>query len=102
MSSREHTPSTTESSASFVDAEDTVQAIVQPEIDDKDTLKEEPLSTPNHSQIQSSGTVGDKSVAEESEKKSTVVTIFDVATEIENMLNDIVCLLDFKENVNEY
>lgn len=94
MSSKEPTPintaaaSASASTDSFVDAPESADAIETVEVDDKDTLKEEPLATPNHSLIQSNGS--EENQPEESEKKTDVVTIFDVATEIENMLKEIV------------
>ena len=52
----------------------------------EDTQKEAPLSTPSKSNAQ----INDgKSTSQQHEGGSTV-TIFDVATEIEDMLNDIV------------
>lgn len=96
MSSKEPTPintaaaSASASTDSFVDAPESADAIETVEVDDKDTLKEEPLATPNHSLIQSNGS--EENQPEESEKKTDVVTIFDVATEIENMLKEIVSL----------
>lgn len=96
MSSKEPTPintaaaSASASTDSFVDAPESADAIETVEVDDKETLKEEPLATPNHSLIQSNG--NEENLPEESEKKTDVVTIFDVATEIENMLKEIVSL----------
>ncbi|ODQ61397.1 hypothetical protein WICANDRAFT_78028 [Wickerhamomyces anomalus NRRL Y-366-8] len=98
MSSKEPTPintaaaSASASTDSFVDAPESADAIETVEVDDKDTLKEEPLATPNHSLIQSNGS--EENQPEESEKKTDVVTIFDVATEIENMLKEIDSKID--------
>ncbi|CCH44083.1 hypothetical protein BN7_3642 [Wickerhamomyces ciferrii] len=83
------------STSSFVDAPDASDTLNTVEVtDDRDTLREEPLSTPNVSQIQSSD--ADQTIKhdldDDEEQKKNVVTIFDVATEIETMLNDIVCI----------
>lgn len=96
MSSAGHTPPVTTSTStdSFVDASDGANLVSPAEVDDKDTLKEEPLATPNHSMIQSNGDEANLN-QEEKEEKANVVTIFDVATEIETMLKEIVSVVFF-------
>lgn len=93
MSLREPTPTSTNgSTSSFVDAPEVVDIT---ETEDKETLKEEPLSTPNHSRIQEDPedtVTNETQTNKEESSKTDIVTIFDVATEIENMLKDIVCI----------